>query len=216
MKFICSIPAGTLRGAMKCAAVKDVRYYLQGVLLERCDGELYVVSTDGSRMFIANIRHTECAEQGNWSLIIPSELVKTSLKAFSKAAFINLHGDLSGAGPAHHIELRIGDTAFGGKSVDGRYPDWRRITPAPDAELDKEMTNYDPALLLSCHEALAEHNGVAKGKLGGAGFLYRLKGGCSVVVGTTPTAYCVLMARRDGQHDYAGWFKAPYPLKAAA
>lgn len=212
MQFICSIPTGTLRGALKCAAVKDARFYLCGVYLERCDGKLYVVSTTGSHMFVADISHVECAAEGNWSLIIPADLLKAALKG-NKARFLNLHGEPERGKP---IELRSGDTAFGGKSVDGMFPDFRRVTPAKDAELDTGLTNYDPELLLACHEALAEHNGVAKSKVAGAGFLYRLKGGCSVIVGTTPSAYCVVMARRDGQHDYPGWFTAPYPVKAAA
>lgn len=216
MQFLCSIPSGTLRGALKIAATKDIRYYLCGVHVESCDGKLYVVSCDGHRLFVADISNSERTDQGNWSLILPAELLKTTLKAIGKAGFLNLHGDLSVSGNGKPIELRLGELAFGGKSVDGVFPDWRRVVPATDAQTDLGQTAYDPGLLLGCHEALAEHNNMAKTKVANAGFLLRLDSGRGVILGTSPSAFCVLMARRDEQRDFCGWFNPAYPMKTAA
>lgn len=215
MQFLCSIPSGTLRGALKVAAAKDIRYYLCGVYVESCDGKLYVVGCDGHRLFVADISDSERTNQGNWSLILPADIVKSALKGH-KGAFVNLHADLSVLDIGKPIELAVGAASIGGKSVDNMYPDWRRVTPATDTKTDPDQTAYDPELLLGCHEALAEHNGLAKTKVAQAGFLLRLEGGRGVILGTSPTAFCVLMARRDKQSDFCGWFNAAYPLQAAA
>lgn len=104
-------------------AHQDVRYYLNGLLLEIGNGELRTVATDGHRLAYCQAGAT-IKTQENQQLIVPrkgvSELQKL-LDDRDEPVEIEI-------GP-NHLRLHSLDTRFTTKLIDGRFPDYQRVIP---------------------------------------------------------------------------------------
>ena len=129
------IPMQLLDAATICAAVKDVRFYLCGVAIDKG----HVVATDGCRAFACEL---ENVGKDLPQIIIPTESVKFFLK---KIPVKNRKGHcrLIFNAKTREGELRfdalIAKESFVGH--DGRYPDWQRIFPRG---VESEYKGYYP------------------------------------------------------------------------
>ncbi|MGH8125214.1 MAG: DNA polymerase III subunit beta [Rhodanobacteraceae bacterium] len=122
-----TLPEGTLRRLMERTAFamanQDVRYYLNGLLLDLRDAELRCVATDGHRMAMSEAA-LGAASGGNRQLIIPRKGVTELLGLFETgedAVCIEFS--------ANHIRVRRGDVVFTSKLIDGRFPDYEAVIP---------------------------------------------------------------------------------------
>ena len=111
----------TLQAAIKsahyAAGVKDVRYFLNGLLLELASGTLTIVGTDGHRMAAVPL---PCPGTGQW--IIPNSAIGHLLR---------LRGSQIHLIPCERgLRWQTDSAAIYTKTLDGRYPDWRRVIPA--------------------------------------------------------------------------------------
>ena len=106
-----------------CMATQDVRYYLNGLLIEINDGNLIAVATDGHRM----------ATSSNPINYEQEEITRNILprKAVTELAKI-----LRDEGDAIEVtlgssSLRIKDKGmdFSSKLIDGKFPDYERVFP---------------------------------------------------------------------------------------
>jgi len=104
-----------LLDCMKFCATEEVRYYLRGV----CVDEGHLVATDGHQLFTVE-------GGGGKRQIIPGDA------AAVLSAMPNAKLSLSGA---MWRATSDGTTAYG-KLIDGTFPDWTRIIPRVDAELE--------------------------------------------------------------------------------
>jgi hypothetical protein len=128
------VSAGYLRLAATCMAVCDIRYYLQGVLIEpRPEGGAFLVATNGHHLIAIIDPDGECSAP---TIISPS---KATLAACPKANphsrgkaecyTIKVEGLTAlcvtdnDVGLPKHIQPR--DTIIEG----GKFPDWRRVLP---------------------------------------------------------------------------------------
>lgn len=104
-------------------ANQDVRYYLNGLLLEvRKDG-LSLVATDGHRLAFSEERsERDWPEQRQ--IIIPRKGVSELSRILSGA-----DGEIVFRIGVNHIHLDTGDSLFISKLIDGQYPDYRRVVP---------------------------------------------------------------------------------------
>lgn len=133
-----TIAKNQLKAALSHASDKDVRFYLNGVLLECCaDGNIHLVATDGCRMFCglihaANVQWTGEPQKGPFSMIIPRDAIKTALKAKTPALTLSALPD---------GRYTLGDVLF--SPIDGRFPDWRRVIPKADREQKPGNFNWD-------------------------------------------------------------------------
>jgi len=106
-----------------CMAHQDVRYYLNGLLIELDGKTLRAVATDGHRMALSEV---ELAESGgaNRQIIVPRkgilELTRF-LEESDEPAKISLG--------ANHIRVQIPGLTFISKLVDGRFPDYNKVIP---------------------------------------------------------------------------------------
>lgn len=105
-------------------AQQDVRYYLNGLLLEARDGLMRAVATDGHRLAM---NETEAAtpEGLDLRLILP------------RKAVLELHRLLADSEQpvkvetsANYVRFHIGDSVFTSKLIEGRFPDYERVIPA--------------------------------------------------------------------------------------
>ena len=125
-----TIPSHKLKAALTHAAKQDIRYYLNGILLEAAvNGDLHIVATDGHRAFIGRIAGGAASWPEFTSLIIPTDAIKAAAKK----------GDITLASAGARYAL--GSTLF--DAIDGRFPDWRRIVPRGAAQPNEDDWNAD-------------------------------------------------------------------------
>ena len=104
-------------------AIKDVRFYLNGLLLQT-DGEtLRSVATDAHRLACSEIRIPE-ARLPSLEVVLPRKSV-IELQRLLSDTDDPVSIDIS----ARQIRLRFNDIEFISKLVDGKYPDYGRVIP---------------------------------------------------------------------------------------
>lgn len=104
-------------------AQQDVRYYLNGLLLELSKGQVRAVATDGHRLALCEI-DAEVNLPQPIQVIVPRkgvlELVRL-LKDVDEDVRIQLS--------RNHIRVDLGDLRFTSKLVDGKFPDYEKVIP---------------------------------------------------------------------------------------
>jgi DNA polymerase III subunit beta len=116
-------------------AQQDVRYYLNGMLLEVDSSGICAVATDGHRL--ARFRlDLDLELDERFSAIIPYKTVMEMRRQFGTASFpvVVRVGERT-------IQFVVGDTVTTSKLVDGRYPDYEKVIPVnlgKTAVIDKE------------------------------------------------------------------------------
>jgi DNA polymerase-3 subunit beta len=109
-------------------AQQDVRYYLNGLLLEVRNGRVRTVATDGHRLALSE-RVDEGLSGKDVQVIVPRKAVMELGRLLERSdAMVDV--EIS----ASHIKLRIGETTFVSKLIDGRFPDYERVIPRGEAE----------------------------------------------------------------------------------
>lgn len=108
-----------LAAALISAANKDVRHYINVVLFRvTADGETFLISTDGHRLFRGKFQ-AECTQKGPFDILIPRDAVKTALASRQPTL------DLVALPDGRHS---LGDTIF--TPISGVFPDIERVIPA--------------------------------------------------------------------------------------
>jgi len=104
-------------------ANQDVRYYLNGLLLEVDANELRAVATDGHRLAYCAIRNSIKIDE-NHSVIVPR-------KGISELQRLLLDIDLPVQVQigTNHIRVITNEWKFTSKLIDGRFPDYQRVIP---------------------------------------------------------------------------------------
>jgi len=109
-------------------AQQDVRYYLNGLLVEIGGGCVRAVATDGHRLALCEI---EAGDQSDATqqVIIPRKGVLELQKLLGD------DGDVTLSIGANHVRASIGQIRFTSKLIDGRFPDYDRVIPKPEGNL---------------------------------------------------------------------------------
>ncbi len=109
-----------------CMAQQDVRYYLNGVLLEIGSGKLRVVATDGHRMAVGELMLSSSKDERQ--VIIPRKAVhEISRLLVPSDETLTLQVGQS------HIGVETPEITFTSKLIDGRYPDYHKVIPSPQS-----------------------------------------------------------------------------------
>lgn len=122
-----SLPRGTLKHLIDATAFamaqQDVRYYLNGMLLELGQNIIRSVATDGHRLAVC-ARSMEISVEPLQKLIVPRkgilELARL-LDGSDEPVQLTLG--------ANHLRAHTGDYTFTSKLVDGKFPDYDRVIP---------------------------------------------------------------------------------------
>ena len=104
-------------------AQQDVRYYLNGLLLETSAKTLRSVATDGHRLALCEVDLPEGGKAGQ-QVIVPRKGVLELQRILG-------HEEQAlevGIG-SNHIRVQIGDIRFTSKLIDGRFPEYGRVIP---------------------------------------------------------------------------------------
>lgn len=106
-------------------AQQDVRYYLNGMLLELKNGRLRMVATDGHRLALCTAPETISAADA--SVIIPRKGVLELVRLLEGDESLRL---VIGS---NHIRAANKQFTFTSKLVDGKFPEYERVLPkSPD------------------------------------------------------------------------------------
>jgi DNA polymerase III subunit beta len=118
---------GTLRRLMERTAFamanQDVRYYLNGLLLDLRGKDLRCVATDGHRLALSETT-LEKPASAKRQIIIPRKGVLELLGLFEGGedeAVLEF--------APNHLRVRRGDVVFTSKLIDGRFPDYEAVIP---------------------------------------------------------------------------------------
>ena len=104
-------------------AQQDVRYYLNGTLLEASGTTLRAVATDGHRLSLAETSLAEAAAT-NQQVIVPRKGILELQRILAG------DGELELSIGTNHIRAQIGDIRFTSKLIDGKFPEYSRVIPA--------------------------------------------------------------------------------------
>ena len=115
-------------------AQQDVRYYLNGLLLETDGKSLRAVATDGHRLALCEMELTGKAKT-NQQVIVPRKGV------LELQRILGTEGSIELAVGTNDIRCQIGEIRFTSKLIDGRFPEYGRVIPASPprtVEADRE------------------------------------------------------------------------------
>ena len=115
-------------------AQQDVRYYLNGLLLETDGKALRAVATDGHRLALCEMELAGKAKTVH-QVIVPRKGV------LELQRILGTEGDIELAVGTNHVRAQIGDIRFTSKLIDGRFPEYGRVIPASPprvVEADRE------------------------------------------------------------------------------
>lgn len=116
-----SLAAG-IGAVLHCVSTEEQRYYLNGVYIERSDGDLIFTSTDGYRL--ATIKVTAGMDADIEGAIIPRAALSDVMKLCERAA-----GPVSVTLSERMLAVAAKGECYRTKLVDGQFPDWRRVYP---------------------------------------------------------------------------------------
>lgn len=194
-----TIEMRALDAALHCAAVKDVRYYLNGVLLdfkhEANLDHINVVGTDGTILcaYRLPLDYLEGEQVADFQLIIPIDSVKAAIK--TKAKFLELSSLDDG-------RYMLGDIVF--TPIDEKFPDYSRVIPRHDqvVSIPDYRVIFNPDLLVRCTKSLrawySDKNLVPN-------VHYSTTYGSAVMHCGESSAVCVVMPTRVAEISYQGF-----------
>ncbi|MDB6083917.1 MAG: polymerase subunit beta [Gammaproteobacteria bacterium] len=107
-------------------AQQDVRYYLNGMLLEIDGLSLRAVATDGHRLALCETALAARAKSAQ-QVIVPRKGVLELQRV------LTAEGSADVAIGTNHVRAQIGDVRFTSKLIDGRFPEYSRVIPAAAA-----------------------------------------------------------------------------------
>ena len=121
-------------------AQQDVRYYLNGLLIETGDSYLRAVATDGHRLALCQV-----AEEGRK---LPEQQVIVPRKGVLELQrLLTGEGDVTIELGANHIRLQLDGNRLTSKLIDGRFPEYDRVIPKDtDNELRADREVFKGAL----------------------------------------------------------------------
>ena len=121
-------------------AQQDVRYYLNGLLIETGKKHLRAVATDGHRLALCEVDldNSEATEQ---QVIVPRKGVLELQRLLSGEGAVEL--ELG----SNHIRVQLDGIRFTSKLIDGRFPEYERVIPEEaENELSADRELFRAAL----------------------------------------------------------------------
>lgn len=121
-------------------AQQDVRYYLNGMLLETSGKYLRSVATDGHRLALCQVA-LSVGDFEQQQVIVPRKGVLELQRLLSG------EGDLNIELGSNHIRIQLAGIRFTSKLIDGRFPEYERVIPKESSnELKADRGEFRNAL----------------------------------------------------------------------
>ena len=116
-----------LEGTLFAMAQQDVRYYLNGLLVETGEGRLRAVATDGHRLALCDMDLP--GEEGTEveQIIIPRKGVLELARLLGEVS-----GEVRVGIGSQACRVSAGEIRLATKLVEGRFPEYERVVPDPE------------------------------------------------------------------------------------
>ncbi|HKK14892.1 MAG TPA: DNA polymerase III subunit beta [Gammaproteobacteria bacterium] len=117
-------------------AQQDVRYYLNGLMLEMGEHRLRAVATDGHRLALCDMGASIEGGSGE-QVIVPRKGVMELLRLLEDS-----DAPVQVQVGSNHIRVSVPEIRFTSKLIDGRFPDYDRVVPTGGdkrMEADREL-----------------------------------------------------------------------------
>jgi len=181
-----TIRTSTIKAAIHCAAVHDVRHYLKGALFEFKHGDaphVNIVSIDGHRLsaFREPLKYSAEAQTADYSIIVPLDVLKQSAKA--KTPRVVLESMPDGRYMLNYVVFA---------PIDGKFSDYRRVLPTT---FTGEAAQYQPEYLLDAKNALRDFYQVKTEDWLGAKLEQNGTGAAAVHCGKSDSVVVIMPAR---------------------
>lgn len=124
------LPKNSLKAMALLASKQDIRYYLNGVLVESNSQHTRLVATDGHLLGVLQVSETAHDDKA-FSIIIPAEII-AKLDKVDNFLSTNEHGNWV-----------IDGINF--TPIDGKFPDYMRVLPTKPAT--GEASQFNPELI---------------------------------------------------------------------
>lgn len=122
-----NLPQATLANMIRqvefAMAQQDVRYYLNGMLIEIEKDLLTLVATDGHRLAKASTNLTETINEKT-QIIVPRRTVAELIKSLQDT------GEVSLSLAKNYLTLTFNNLSMKVKLIEGRFPEYQRVIPA--------------------------------------------------------------------------------------
>ncbi len=118
-------------------AQQDVRYYLNGLMMEMSSSLLRSVATDGHRLAMKDITVDIDVNEESRQVIVPRKGIQELMRLLADS-----DDEVAITVGSSHIRLEISDMTFTSKLIDGRFPDYNRVMPEGGNNIilaDKEL-----------------------------------------------------------------------------
>lgn len=123
-------------------AQQDVRYYLNGLMLEMGAKQLRSVATDGHRLAVCDAELGIAGAEGQ-QVIVPRKGIQELnrlLEDSDEAVTVQIG--------SNHIRVQLNQLRFTSKLIDGRFPDYDRVLPKDsDKEIIADRESFRQALV---------------------------------------------------------------------
>ena len=104
-------------------AQQDVRYYLNGLMLEVLPGKIKAVATDGHRLAYDESEISATPDEGR-QIIVPRKGVTELIRLLQTS-----QSDADIRISKNHIHVTSGRLSLTSKLIDGKFPDYQRVIP---------------------------------------------------------------------------------------
>lgn len=111
-----------------CMAQQDVRYYLNGLLLEITEKHIRAVATDGHRMAVSEVAIERGIKSGK-QIIVPRKGIQEMMRLLD-----DTDDAIEIQVGTNHLKAQTSDYAFTSKLIDGRYPDYTKVIPSSQSK----------------------------------------------------------------------------------
>jgi len=109
-----------------CMANQDVRYYLNGLLLDLVPGSVNSVSTDGHRLALCELKDEGVKVAERTSIIVPRKGALELSRILESSSDVSVQIQMS----SNHIRVEKDNVRFTSKLIDGKYPDYQAAVPS--------------------------------------------------------------------------------------
>lgn len=125
-----SVPQSMLKELIEktsfAMAQQDVRYYLNGLMMEVSSGLIRTVATDGHRLAYCE-KNIDGDLADSKQVIIPRKGVAELLRLLDST-----NDPIKVVLGNNHIQCELANQRFTSKLIDGRFPDFKRVMPSED------------------------------------------------------------------------------------
>jgi DNA polymerase-3 subunit beta len=143
MKIYAQLNA--IKAVSHLAATKDIRFYLNGILVEATKTHTTLVATDGHVLGVyKNEEENEIPENYGYKFILPKDALKNLKASFIKDELISLEFERDEDWNVKTVTIKSVSITLTTQTIAAKFPDWRRVLPR---ETTNELGHYNPELL---------------------------------------------------------------------